>query len=80
MPCLPAELGLLARRQQWGGEATRQLHLWTHQVEESGGHLVILLQGPTYCYYLLTSSSLGEGNGTLLQHSCLENPMDGGAW
>ena len=21
-----------------------------------------------------------EGNGTLLQHSCLENPMDGGAW
>ena len=23
---------------------------------------------------------LGEGNGTLLQYSCLENPMDGGAW
>ena len=22
----------------------------------------------------------GEGNGTLLQDSCLENPMDGGAW
>ena len=22
----------------------------------------------------------GEGNGTSLQHSCLENPMDGGAW
>ena len=21
-----------------------------------------------------------EGNGTQLQHSCLENPMDGGAW
>ena len=21
----------------------------------------------------------GEGNGTLLQYSCLENPMDGGA-
>ena len=25
-------------------------------------------------------SVLGEGNGTLLQYSCLENPMDGGAW
>ena len=25
-------------------------------------------------------SSLGEGNGTPLQYSCLENPMDGGAW
>ena len=24
--------------------------------------------------------SPGEGNGTLLQYSCLENPMDGGAW
>ena len=22
----------------------------------------------------------GEGNGTPLQHSCLENPMDRGAW
>ena len=24
--------------------------------------------------------SPGEGNGTPHQHSCLENPMDGGAW
>ena len=22
----------------------------------------------------------GEGNGTPLQYSCLEHPMDGGAW
>ena len=22
----------------------------------------------------------GEGNGTPLQYSCLENPMDGGPW
>ena len=22
----------------------------------------------------------GDGNGTPLQYSCLENPMDGGAW
>ena len=29
----------------------------------------------TKCY-LIT----GEGNGTPLQYSCLENPMDGGAW
>ena len=25
-------------------------------------------------------SSVGEGNGTPLQYSCLENPMDEGAW
>ena len=24
--------------------------------------------------------SPGEGNGNPFQHSCLENPMDGGAW
>ena len=24
--------------------------------------------------------ALREGNGTPLQYSCLENPMDGGAW
>ena len=23
---------------------------------------------------------IGEGNGTPLQYSCLENPMGGGAW
>jgi len=26
------------------------------------------------------ASHYGEGNGTPLQYSCLENPMDGGAW
>ena len=29
---------------------------------------------------LLFPSFPGEGNGTPLQYSCLENPMDGGAW
>ena len=29
---------------------------------------------------LLLQVFLGEGNGTPLQYSCLENPMDGGAW
>ena len=31
-------------------------------------------------YLLWPTQSNGEGNGTLLQYSCLENPMDGGAW
>ena len=26
------------------------------------------------------SHAIGKGNGTPLQYSCLENPMDGGAW
>ena len=28
----------------------------------------------------MTIYALGEGNGTPLQYSCLENPTDGGAW
>ena len=27
-----------------------------------------------------SGNSLGEGNGNPLQYSCLENPMDRGAW
>ena len=30
--------------------------------------------------YILLGISHGEGNSTPLQYSCLENPMDGGAW
>ena len=48
-----------------------------------------ILRGQIACYsrYFLTSYFCipvpyndGEGNGTPLQYSCLENPMDGGAW
>ena len=35
--------------------------------------LVLRIRWPKYW-------SLGEGNSTPLQYSCLENPMDGGAW
>ena len=31
-------------------------------------------------FNMLSSFVIGEGNGTPLQYSCLENPMDGGAW
>ena len=30
--------------------------------------------------YVCLSCVFGEGNDTPLQYSCLENPMDGGAW
>ena len=33
------------------------------------------LKNKRYICYLI-----GEGNGTPLQYSCLENPRDGGAW
>ena len=37
-------------------------------------HLVKAMIFPAVMY------RCGEGNGTPLQYSCLENPMDGGAW
>ena len=37
-------------------------------------HIVTAMVFPVVTY------SCGEGNGTPFQYSCLENPMDGGAW
>ena len=31
-------------------------------------------------FNMLSSLVIREGNGTPLQYSCLENPIDGGAW
>ena len=33
-----------------------------------------------YSIALISYASNGEGNSNPLQYSCLENPMDGGAW
>ena len=40
-----------------------------------GRRIIVGLQNYVFAYRLD-----GEGNGTSLQYSCLENPMDGGAW
>ena len=45
---------------------------------EKHSHKVLVNKGDYY--NLGTSMIFGEGNGTPLQYSCLENPMDGGAW
>ena len=34
----------------------------------------------TLSNFISSNGSVGEGNGTPLQYSCLENPMDEGAW
>ena len=35
---------------------------------------------PEISIMMVLNTGCGEGNGTPLQFSCLENPMDGGAW
>ena len=36
---------------------------------------IMFAEGLSYILFII-----GEGNGTPLQYSCLENPRDGGAW
>ena len=40
----------------------------------------IIVTGAADSHLTSFSGWNGEGNGTPLQYSCLENPMDGGAW
>ena len=50
---------------------------------QKGGKSNISFQshGVAQCIYLCKALIIGgEGNGTPLQSSCLENPVDGGAW
>ena len=44
--------------------------------------LILYSKGKIKKLFFHTDSKLtyGEGNGTPLQCSCLENPRDGGAW
>ena len=45
-------------------------------------HICCLSINPSTYHLFIRHLSIypGEGNGTPLQYSCLENPMDGGAW
>ena len=63
-------LGLPSYRPQLGSLSAVMLHLpWSFAIASR-----------LYCQFSLSSPISGEGNGTPLQYSCLENPMDGGAW
>ena len=39
-----------------------------------------VLEDLQHAEFACARSLPGEGNGTPLQYSCLENPVDGGAW
>ena len=51
--------------------------IWKSSYDLSGPSFLSSLY-PAILYSLFSSS--GEGTGDPLQYSCLENPLDGGAW
>ena len=63
---------------------------WTSHLREIWGNLKVSIEREirgnlkvsieSKDYMRVTIGDNGEGNGTPLQYSCLENPMDGGAW
>ena len=66
-------------------EPTRGLGLMGWPSGELAGLRAVISVGwllipPSAQPFLFKTGLWGEGNGTPLQYSCLENPMDGGAW
>ena len=55
---------------------------WQDQkpVSKSLGNSLVSCECVSFPALQETRNAYGEGNGTPLQYSCLENPMDGGAW
>ena len=57
----------------------------THLYITTGETIVLTLQTfvskvMSLLFNMLSRFVIGEGNGTPLQCSCLENPLEGGAW
>ena len=77
---IPDHLTCLLRNLYVGQEATvRTEHGTTGWFQIGKG----ICQGCTLSlslFNLYVEYIIREGNGTPLQYSCLENPMDGGAW
>ena len=74
---------LLSYNKEWNNSAfsnmngPRDDHIKSLFFSNSNSSVVI---PPVVLIWILLVTNDREGNGTPLQYSCLENPMDGGAW
>ena len=70
------EWGALAYWHLWLDLANRRCWQEIAVQEESAADVFLPQKTLAKVYYVFVR----EGNGTPLQYSCLENPIDGGAW
>ena len=70
---MAAHSSILAWKLSWTEEPGRLLSTGSQRVGHDWATSLIK-------EYLSSRIAFREGNGTPLQHSCLENPMGGGAW
>ena len=66
--------------QSYCSEGIKKFWWWIEQVLHSFSMLSIKLPETQQPKIIPIYQLTGEGNGIPLQYSCLENPMDGGAW
>ena len=69
---------ILPWRNPWNEETGRLQSMGSQR--DTSEQLTLSLWRYLFLQYIQVNITLGEGNGTPLQYSCLENPMDGGAW
>ena len=74
--------GITASVAAWRGREEQWLFSKYFLIAKKDFHCCLLAGSPPFSIPRIATpaSAHGEGNGTPLQHSCLENPMDGGAW
>ena len=63
-----------------GEEAQGKQGNYSHLDQTSRCFSLSVIQGNGFDELTFPLDNNGEGNGTPLQYSCLENPKDGGAW
>ena len=56
------------------------MHLHENECDLQEANLALAMLSEIWTFIPRLGRSPGEGNGYPLQYSCLENPMDRGAW
>ena len=76
----PIGSGICLRKQSTGRNLVSSVTDLTRSTRREIIAEALWLEVNLYLCFFMVMTTFREGNGTPLQYSCLENPMDGGAW